>query len=665
MSKMAGNVPEQLALYRMTLSLNVLNHLGINLYSNVPSVLSEVVANAWDADAQVVRVEIDAKAEKITITDDGHGMSREDVNGKFLMVGYRRRDNSTERLTPKFKRAVMGRKGIGKLSLFSIANCIDVYSTKDQQRSAFRMDVQDIKEKISESITSYFPLALTDFPPDLSVGTRIVLSGLKKTIWQAETALRKRLARRFSIIGDAHDFAIEVNGTPIVVTDRDYFHRIQFIWTYDDLGNAIAAQCPNIENIQKRDGILADSGFTVTGWIGTVRESGDLKDGTDNLNKILIMVRGKVAQEDVLDTFTEGGIYSKYLIGEIHADFLDADDQEDIATSGRQRIIEDDPRYKSLLHFLQGELKNIQNQWTTLRNTKGEKVALEIPAVKEWFTSLSQENKARARSLFGKINQLTLSSEPDRKRLLKHSILAFESLRYRDNLQALDAVSPEHLDAFTMIFKDLDDIEATLYHQIVSERLQIIQALENKVEANEREKIIQKHLFVHLWLLDPSWERVTGSEYMEKQASKEFGDIDAKLTPKELEGRIDLKYRVTSGKHLIIELKRADRILTTAEVLEQGSKYRSALRKLLNATGQKRAPIEVVCVVGRPLQDWEDEENGRDESARALDEKGIRVVMYQELIENAHRAYKSYLEKKQEAGRILKIIQSIDDQESY
>ena len=79
----------------------------------------------------------------------------------------------------------------------------------------------------------------------------------------------------------------------------------------------------------------------------------------------------------------EGGIYSKYLIGEIHADFLDTDDREDIATSGRQRIIEDDPRYQSLLQFLQKELKNIQNQWTTLRNAKGEKVALEVPAVKE------------------------------------------------------------------------------------------------------------------------------------------------------------------------------------------------------------------------------------------------------------------------------------------
>jgi hypothetical protein len=32
--------------YSLTLSLNVLDHLGINLYSNVPAVLAEVMANS-------------------------------------------------------------------------------------------------------------------------------------------------------------------------------------------------------------------------------------------------------------------------------------------------------------------------------------------------------------------------------------------------------------------------------------------------------------------------------------------------------------------------------------------------------------------------------------------------------------------------------------------
>jgi len=40
--------------YELSIDLNALNHLGINLYSNVPAVISEVVANSWDADAENV-----------------------------------------------------------------------------------------------------------------------------------------------------------------------------------------------------------------------------------------------------------------------------------------------------------------------------------------------------------------------------------------------------------------------------------------------------------------------------------------------------------------------------------------------------------------------------------------------------------------------------------
>ena len=50
--------------YQMTLSLNVLNHLGLGLYSNIPAVLSEAVANAWDADAENVSIMIDKETKK-------------------------------------------------------------------------------------------------------------------------------------------------------------------------------------------------------------------------------------------------------------------------------------------------------------------------------------------------------------------------------------------------------------------------------------------------------------------------------------------------------------------------------------------------------------------------------------------------------------------------
>ena len=74
---------------QMRISLNALEHLGMNLYSNVPAVLSEVVANAWDADAGVVRVRLEKASERIVLDDDGTGMTREEVIERFLTVGFR------------------------------------------------------------------------------------------------------------------------------------------------------------------------------------------------------------------------------------------------------------------------------------------------------------------------------------------------------------------------------------------------------------------------------------------------------------------------------------------------------------------------------------------------------------------------------------------------
>ncbi len=647
--------------YSMTLSLNVLNHLGINLYSNTPAVLSEVVANAWDADAEHVEIEVDKDAKEISITDDGHGMTVAEANEKFLMVGYRRREMG-EAITAKFDRPVMGRKGIGKLSLFSIAKTIKVFSIKEGEKHGFEMILDDIREQIENGSGKYNPKPLTNFPADLTEGTRIIISDFKRSFQQSEKHLRRRLARRFSIIGDAYNFDITINKKPVKITDRDYFHKIQFLWTYDDENDEIQGYCKNCENAELRTFTFDTEPYEVKGWIGTVKESGALKDADthDNLNKIVVMVRGKVAQEDMLDEFSEGGMYSKYIFGELQADFLDTDEKEDIATSSRQKILEDDPRYLALKEFVRTELKHIQSKWTDLRNKEGTKKALGIPAIQEWYNALGKDNKKKAESLFGKINKLTIDSDTDRRSLLKHGVLAFESMRVKENLDTLDRLDGTELEAFVKIFDDIDDIEATLYRQIVMSRVQVIRSLQEKVDENAREKILQQHLYDHLWLLDPGWERADATEYMEQQVHKEFGAIDAKLSEEEKKGRVDIKYRTTSGKHLIIELKRAERTVTSYELMAQCDKYRKALFKILETIHQDHEPIEVVCVVGKPLKDWGENPKDRDESIASLEKKHIRVVLYQELINSAEKSYQAYLDKKKEAGRIYELIQKID-----
>ena len=255
----------------MRLSLNVLEHLGINLYSNVPSVLSEVVANSWDADASKVTIAFDKSADRIVIQDDGTGMTEAEVNARFLTVGYRRRDKQPGQTARG--RAPMGRKGIGKLSLFSIAECIDVETVQKGEKSAFRMLLSAMRKAIEDDEGMFRPEPRDKSAIDFSHGTRITLSKLKRrqTISTSE-GLRKRVARRFSIIGPGNDFEIEINGKTITPADRGYLDRLRYLWIYGDQ-SAINALCTQVEASEDRSESVGGGGITLSGWLGTVAES--------------------------------------------------------------------------------------------------------------------------------------------------------------------------------------------------------------------------------------------------------------------------------------------------------------------------------------------------------------------------------------------------------
>ena len=636
--------------YRMTIDLNVLNHLGINLYSNIPAVLAEAVANAWDADAETVRIDIDAGGSTVVIEDDGHGMSDNDINEKYLRVGRNRREAGREARTPKHRRPVMGRKGIGKLSLFSIADTIEVQSVTNGTRSGFTMSLPDIKSLIEGKTggDTYEPPPLAADRIDVAKGTKITLRHLRKRLANVDTHLRRRVARRFSVIGDEHRFAIHINGEKVGVTDRHYFPMLEFVWHYGEYGEKCRRLCRNIEEHEER------SVISFEGWIGTVRQPSQLKDHDESLNRILVLSRGKLVQEDILESLDEAGIYTKYVIGEVLAESLDEDDQDDIATTSRQALIEDDPRFQALKQELVRELSYIRDRWTDLRNKGGTKVALENEAIRDWFSSLGRDDKNRAERIFGKINQMTVERPEQRTVLFKHGVLAFETLKAKENIDALDQVTGENIVQFGEIFGSQDELEATFYHQIVQGRIRVVRALQEMVDENARERVIQEHIFDHLWLLDASWERATATESMEKRVATAFKGIDVNLTEEQRRGRVDIRYRTTAGKHVIVELKRAGLRTNSVDLLEQVERYRVALHDLLMESGEQNPHIDTVCVVGRNPRDW------TPEWEQTLDVKNIRVVTYQTLIEGAHRGYKDFLDQSREAGRIIQLLDRIE-----
>ena len=669
--------------YQMNISNTVLYHLGINLYSNVPAVLSEVVANSWDADATNVYIKIDT--DRITIVDDGHGMTLKDINEKYLLVGYPRRIHN-KAVTDRYKRKVMGRKGIGKLSLFSIAETVKVETFKEdeknkvEEKNGFVMSKQQIDNHIrNKNEHPYEPEPLSESDIEINEsGTRIVLTDLKKRISKAHANyLRKRIARRFSIIGAEDNFNVFVDGEPVKITDRDYFRKIQYLWHYGENSEKYVKLCNNLENpehTEKRDGTVEVSDEdnienltgSVKGWIGTVRKPKELTDTdeniNENLNKIVIMVRGKLAQENVLDDFRQSGFYTKYLIGEIHADFLDMDNLDDITTTSRQEIIKDNRRYEALKTWLKKELFHIRDKWDEWRSEIVTREVNQIPAIKAWLDELKPTERKQVESLFSKIGKVHLDNEENKNQLYIHTALAFENLLYKGALNQLERISLENIPAFMEILSNFDDIEASLYYQIIQERLRIISKLHNAVEDNAVERTIQEILYEHLWLLDPSWDRATETPVMEQTVQKEFEEIEAKemLTDKELNGRYDIKYKMTAGKHVIIELKRANRKLDQYDLLRQVEKYGEALRKIVRAIG-KNEPVEIICLVGQDLVQWSDAEQ-RERSKKTMEQQNVRVVLYHELIEDAYRTYNSFLELRHEHGRVYRLVKNLEIQ---
>jgi hypothetical protein len=376
----------------------------------------------------------------------------------------------------------------------------------------------------------------------------------------------------------------------------------------------------------------------------------------------LVLARGKVVEEDMLDQFSEGGVYSKYIVAELSADFLDLSNKDDITTTSRQKIFEDDPRYVKLRTWLWGELKQIQSKRTDLRRETGEEKALESDTIKAWFEKLSKDNQSYAKKMFGKINAEAIGSDEKIRELFKYGVIAFQSLAYREKITELENIPPNDLETFSKLFSELDEIEAVLYHQIVEERLRVIDALEKKVGKNDLEKVIQKHLFDHLWLLDPSWERATDAEpVMEKKMKTAFAAIDAKLTKPERESRLDIKYKVSSGKHIIVEPKRAERPLHNYEIIKQVQKYSGAIEKLLEqaAKGITPEPFEIVVVIGKPLVEWPE---SRKKDVEALKAYNARVVEYIHLIRGAQSGYKEYFEKKSKANEMLALIKKLEEE---
>ena len=130
----------------MKIELTVIEDLGIKLYGKLPPVISELIANSWDADSKIVNVSlpngnIDTSSQ-IIIEDLGIGMTYDEIIDKFLRIGRKRREEGDS--STSGGRRVMGRKGIGKLAVFGVCKTVEIETVKNHVLNSFSMNIEDI-----------------------------------------------------------------------------------------------------------------------------------------------------------------------------------------------------------------------------------------------------------------------------------------------------------------------------------------------------------------------------------------------------------------------------------------------------------------------------------------------------------------------------------------
>ncbi|WP_297640658.1 ATP-binding protein [uncultured Porphyromonas sp.] len=396
--------------FRFNISLQILNHLGRNLYRNFITVLGEAISNSWDADAPNVWVEIDREKNTMSICDDGVGMSEEDFQDKFLKIGYTKRSTGLSK-TQK-GRPFIGRKGIGKLALLSCAKNITILSkVKGGELVGGVINNEELDQAIKDDLNSNeyslgTPSAEAFNQSETLLqerGTLIIFDQLNDGIRNRMEYICKLVALhfRFSLIDK--EFSIYINGE-LVTADAlsDLAATTEFIWKTDGFNDPFLDLCDPVKetSLLKIDNPIAAPNLPFSGFIASVEKPSHLKVRglSDERLGIDLFVNGRLREKDFFRNISSSKHGASYLYGQIHINNLDDGGSIDRFTSSREGVLGNDPLIRDYLVYFEEMLRSVGNEWDKFRlkhkedgDPENESLTPETRKAKELFDLLSRD----------------------------------------------------------------------------------------------------------------------------------------------------------------------------------------------------------------------------------------------------------------------------------
>ena len=366
---------------RMRFAPNIIEHLGVRMYStfkSLPPVISELIANSYDADASRVLIHLKDSADpkEIVIQDDGHGMSFDEINENFLTIGRNRRQEG-DQVSPH-GRKVIGKKGLGKLAFFGIAHKITIQTVKDGKKNIFTMDWKEIIGKSDgNGMQDYNPEIIQQ---DQSVseenGTTIILCDIQRKSEFDPEALANGIARHFILNGD---FQIELkynNEESILIDEKR---------RYSQLEELIGWSIPKDVNLKT----TYSNQEEIKGRIFTTEKPISPKT---NMRGITLFSRKKLVNAPEYFSDSTSGYFFSYLTGWLEVDFID-DLDEDVIGTTRQSLNWNHPEMVELREYLKKMLKWLEHDWRQkISKIKRDKLneRLKDTDIKDWQDSVPE-----------------------------------------------------------------------------------------------------------------------------------------------------------------------------------------------------------------------------------------------------------------------------------
>ena len=529
---------------------SIIEHLGIQMYQSPVAAIAETIANAWDADADRVAVTIPvtlSPESEIVISDDGSGMTFEECQKRFLLIGYKRRGSRNTETTPQ-GRKVLGRKGIGKFAGFGIAQVIQIetVSRKNGEKTIFAMDVDKLTSgdyvNHGQEEVEVIEYHLPDPSNAENHGTKVVLKNLILRQSLNPESFARSMARRFAIHETAVNFQVSINGKAMPSSEALDLIQFTFPQDYEEKETPSGMQLKGgwgLETVGRQQ-----IRWRVHFFKDTISE--------EELRGISVFAGIKLAQAPFFFNLT-GGLSGQhgqqYMTGKVLADFVD-EQNNDIIAPERQRINWEHPATAELLQWGQERTKSLLGIW---HNRRGEvrrrQLEERLGLFAQKLNRLTPRERRTVTQAISRIGSISTLTDTQFQELGDAILSAWENGRLKDLIEEIADTERLTADELVQILAEAEVLTALSAAEIVRTKLSAIDGLRERIEKRELENAVRDYISQHPWLISPEWETFAVERSLKTiidQACEDSGIA----AHEDFTGRIDLT--LTSGNQVLV-----------------------------------------------------------------------------------------------------------------